>query len=359
MFIQTGRNRGLASQSGKKSRRQQSGFGNKATPTPSTDRGRKMIAPTRPASANTLCSDRATKFCVTRPSSGAGVPRPATASLLARRNSSACSKSLPGAHKPKRADPPSNDAILKETACNSPATCGPVRPRTAVRGGDRNGGDLLGIGHIHGEIVDDTILRELNSISAKKDKVCWSNSVPPSPVATEHILLTPPTVKRGVNIKGVVDSCGDETPLYGTSPRYGKYGGTNGDDTHVYPASPCHCSTPSTNNVTFLTPHTRPTGPLMWPDINQQKAAEAEKRLLYKEELDLQISAQKALRPSTAVTARSNKGSEFATPHKLVNERPKWEDTSSVYENDDAVMQPVANSFVYTCASCLFLCVNT
>ena len=362
-------------------------------------------------------------------------------------------QAMPGAHKPLRPALPTNDTILKAAAGNG--ACAPTRLRTTAR---ISTGELMSTRHVHGEIVDDVMMRELHALSSKKERVYWSTSIPPSPsVASEAThytnmdiasspallrhqqLATPPTTKRGASdyanyIKGGGGDDGDETPQYGSSsPRYGTdYGAEHGaddttpryegrgeevfsSDTPPYAASPSDAPSStgrysastaasrtrlmeeararqlyiaqspsrngamadlsamsgSTTRMNVLTPHTRPTGPGMWPDEYQQKAAAAEKRQLYKEQLDLQMSAKKsqlrlspnanacgAAASSPAHTAypsqqymqngRSERvdptgETEYAPPAKFVNvERPKIgtvraDSKFAVYENEKAI----------------------
>lgn len=393
-----------------------------------------MIQPARPSTAGSTRTGR-TGMSFTRPSSGvAGVPRPATASLLARGKTAGsktkvcdtffgilvtvCTvlvgsilsqwqhirasrilpprppplpvQTMPGAHKPQRPAQPSNDSILRTVAGEEAYES--TRRQTR---------------QLHGEIVDDVMMRELHSLSTKKERVCWATSIPPSvaSVATHYSNVgmecspaplheqqhaTPPTIKRGANyIKGGGggEFNGDETPQYGSaSPRYGvddgsDYGaGYGADDTTPRydgnAASPSASSpalsstgrysastaasrtrlieeakarqpftaqspfqngasasqfasnespsalTSSSTRQNVLTPHTRPTGPGLWPDVDQQKAAAAEKRQLYKEQLDMQISAKKSQLRLSPNANKMNSASSSAAPSPAHPARP-------------------------------------
>lgn len=83
----------------------------------------------------------------------------------------------------------------------------------------------------------------------------------------------------------------------------------------------------------------------MWPDVDQQKVAAAQKRMLYKEELDQQIFSQKN---RVGVPATGQPGAEaedstseqagpspFSTPAKDVSE--SHSSTFAVYENKKAI----------------------
>jgi len=360
-------------------------------------------------------------------------------------------QAMPGAHKPLRPALPTNDTILKAAAGNE--AFAPTRLRTTAR---VSTGELMSTRHVHGEIVDDVMMRELHALSSKKERVYWSTSIPPSPSVASEVthytnmdtasspeflrhqqLATPPTTKRGANdcanyIKGGGGDDGEETPQYGSSsPRYDadygaehgaddttpRYEGRGGEvfssDTPPYAASPSPAPSSigrysastaasrtrlmeeararqlyiaqspsrngamadpsamsgSTTRMNVLTPHTRPTGPGMWPDENQQKAAAAEKRQLCKEQLDLQMSAKKSqLRLSHTNTSgaasspahtaypsqqymqngRSERvdpigETEYASPAKFVNvERSeigtvRADSKFAVYENEKAI----------------------
>jgi len=293
---------------------------------------------------------------------------------------SLCCQALPGAHKPQRPALPSNDAILQAVAGAAGDAGGILRPRTAALAGGRR----VETRHVHGEIVDSAVVQELHTLTAKKEReVFFSASIPPSPsllgggddslamspasLQRRQQMLTPPTVKRGVYAKGGGSDC---DPL---SPRRGEAcsGGGRGDETPSYAASPSPsppsagryssstaaararlieeakarqlfaASSPGADSASarhnVLTPHTRPTGPSKWPDVAQQKAAAAEKRQLYKEELDMQISAKKG---------------QGVTPLKLVDvkhpalgtvvDARKPEDKLAVYENAQAIAPQVS-----------------
>ena len=144
-------------------------------------------------------------------------------------------KALPGAHKPRQQAPPSNEAIIKAAARDGEATL--VRPRTTNWAEDADCQDMLRTAHVYGEIVDDTVMRELKFLNAK-ERVCWANPTPTSPSCvsydTQHfvdgdlthspaflqqrqhqqlVMQTPPTVKRGTHHK-CRSSDGDRTPQY-------------------------------------------------------------------------------------------------------------------------------------------------
>lgn len=278
---------------------------------------------------------------------------------------------MPGAHKPQRPAPPSNDSILQAVA--SAGDLGrSLRPRTEALAGGRR----VETGHVHGEIVDSALVQELHSLSAKK---IFSASVPPSPPASlqqQHETLTPPTVKRGMYLKSGgsdcdpfspqgVDTCagsrGVATPSYAASPapsppRAGRYSTATATARarlmeeakahQLFAASSPSADSSGTAKHSVLTPHTRPTGPANWPDVDQQKAAAAEKRQLYRDQLDMQVSAQK-----------DEKG-QFAMPAQFVHvekklmyvENPslgtiidarKPEGMLAVYENSRAIMPQV------------------
>jgi hypothetical protein len=259
-----------------------------------------------------------------------------------------------------------------------------VRPRTTNWAEDADCQDMLRTAHVYGEIVDDTVMRELKFLNAK-ERVCWANPTPTSPSCvsydTQHfvdgdlthspaflqqrqhqqlVMQTPPTVKRGTHHK-CRSSDGDRTPQYdgdqtpqsASSPgivarstyvHSGLDRDASGVNTPSYAASPSNSPAPSTacyssstaasrkclieeakarqlfssqmpsNAVAttktvarnISTPHMRPTGPGVWPDMDEQKAVAAEKRIQYKEELDLQVSAKK---PQDAVGSQASPGS--------------------------------------------------
>jgi len=369
------------------------------------------IAPARPSRPSTAGSAR-TGMSFSRPSAGSSAPRPATASLLARgktagstnkrnevsksgqdlreswpreasvltplrtprRLSTFCYQTMPGAHKPQRPAPPSNDSILQAVA-RAGDLGRSLRPRTEALAGGRR----VETGHVHGEIVDSALVQELHSLSAKK---IFSAFVPPSPPASlqqQQEMLTPPTVKRGMYLKGGgsdcdslsprgVDTCGgrrggDETPSYADSPtsapsppsagRYSTATATararlmeEAKARQLFAASSPSADSSGAARHSVLTPHMRPTGPANWPDVDQQKAAAAEKRQLYREELDMQVSAKKDEKWQFGMPAQL-----VHVEKKLVNvENPslgtiidarKPEGMLAVYENAKAIMPQV------------------
>ena len=289
-------------------------------------------------------------------------------------------KPLPGAHKPRNPAVPSSAAIIKAAAGDVAASLS--RPRTATRADGLSGCSLLQTGHVHGEIVDGAILRELAAMSVHKDRVDRLNSVPPSPanmsfasegtqqfaqgsvdspaslaVLEQHGLGTPPTVKRGHFAKGP-GSDGSTAPQSVASPVQ------DGDETQ-YSASPVPSGAPgnvsryssstaaarnrliadakarqlfpaqatlhpgTSSEYDPCSPHTRPTGPGNWPDIQEQKATAAEKRAQYKQDLDLQLSAHKGPQPVPSASGMAQDFVADAVPRQ---------DVVAVYHNEQAIM---------------------
>lgn len=292
---------------------------------------------------------------------------------------------MPGAHKPRRKAPPSNESILKEAAG------GEGRPRTAAQCTITTSGDLLDAGHVHGEIVDDILLRELHSLSGPRGQVSWSQSVSPSPALVREgneysvsnltsppsstmqplqVVHTPPTVRRGINVKFGQHDDEDNLSVQdgSSSARSSRYSASTATSRHrlieeakartFIKQSAVPVTEDSKISHDVLTPHMRPTGPGMWPDIKQQKEAAAEKRILYKEELDQQISAKKTLHGLPAVGQQVFEAEDgpfrqagfdlFATPPKRVNKEGAGLSTMkgtsksdsrtfAVYENEKAI----------------------
>jgi hypothetical protein len=218
-------------------------------------------------------------------------------------------------------------------------------------------------------------VQELHSLSAKK--IFFSPPSPPASLQQQQEMLTPPTVKRGMYLKGGgsdcdplsprgVHTCGGrgvvETPSYAATPtpsppsagRYSTATATararlmeEAKARQLFAtSSPSAESSSSGAERLLLTSHTRPTGPANWPDVDQQKAAAAEKRQLYREELDMQVSAKKVEKGQFGMPAQF-----VHVEKKLVNvENPslgtivdarKPEGMLAVYENAKAIMPQV------------------